>query len=65
MKGEVWHGAHVHLQQPVIDHKVTGHIPQDGVAVLAAHIVAERGVEELMGQDELPALQMQAAVGLI
>ena len=62
VKGEVWHGAHVHLQQPVIDHKVTGHIPQDGVTILAAHVVAEGGVEELVGQDELPALQIQAAV---
>ena len=46
MKGEVGHSAHVHLQQPVIDHKVTGHIPQDRVTILAAHVVAERGVED-------------------
>ena len=58
------HFADLHVMEPVIDHIVTGHVPQVVIASLTAFVMTEACVEIFMRQYEFPFLLCQSAGGV-
>jgi hypothetical protein len=56
--------AHVHLNQPVVDDKVAGHVPQKRLAPAPARQMAQGDVQNFVGDDETQLQLGQARAGV-